>query len=363
LEHASLNSDDLEVASGYLRWLVNPGHRFAEALDLARRLDACTFDPSVPARPVCEARRCLVDLSRHLGYYTEAEKLARAEAERSRDQVAGSYDEQAQADVLCAAALYDPHRFSEIEELLAPWLQRLDRDPWLVLPETRVMVLNTVARARVVLGKPGWEDLFQQSLDILHRRDPVDMARTRNYRAHGLLRHRRTEEAGVVLCENDTATARNEMSRWMLRFYQAEYVRQRGVTSTDQEMEGARSDNRGRIGHPFGCYFQATARQLGRSLTDATERFGVARQLFLRDAGDGTRRNILTFLADCMLLGESAWRSDVNLWEEARAALARHLHPHEGRHLAEYYRETWESLGPGPNREAADAFLCRVPFF
>ena len=67
--------------------------------------------------------------------------------ERSRTSAASSYDGQAQAEVNLAAALYDSHRFQEMEDLLDPWYERLDADPLIVTPMTRVMVFNTLARA------------------------------------------------------------------------------------------------------------------------------------------------------------------------------------------------------------------------
>jgi hypothetical protein len=363
VENTPLGSQDVAIAGAYLRWLVESEHRYSEALGLARRLDSCRLNPGVPARFLREVRRDLIDLSRHLGYYAEADNLAREEGERARQPVTGNYDEQAQADVVRAAALYDPHLFEEMDSLLSPWLLRLEEDSRIVLPETRIMVLNTLARARVILGRPDWEAMFRKSLEILRQRDPTDAARTRNFLAHALLRNRRTDEAGVLLDELDRDIDRSEMSRWMLRFYQAEHARQSGKCHTDPEMEDSPRKNGNRLGHPFGFYFQATARQPGQSPQHAARRFSTARDFFLRDAQERGRRTILTFLASCMLLGEAAWLGDTGLWHQARKCLADELRPHDSCLLMEHYSAQWSRLGTAPDRAAADAFLSHVPFF
>jgi hypothetical protein len=362
LESLPLGPADLAAAGGRLRELVEVEHRYAEALDLARRLDRCPCRPEVPARPVREVRRALGDLYRHLGYYEESEELAVRECAQARATPASCYDEQAQADAVHAASLYDPHRFLEMEQILRPWCERLAADPLLVAPETRVMVFNTLARALVILGRAGWAALFRQSLDLLRRRNPTDAPRTWNYLAHGLLRSGRTDEAAAVLADVDGQPAMSDMSRWAFRFLQAEHARQAGRVSACPEME-APAETPKRLGHPFGFYFQATARQAGRLLDDARGRFRRARECFVQDAGPADRPNILYFLVECMRLAEAAWADDARLWDEARQELGRHLRPRAGCLLGDYYAAVWPGLGPLPNKNAAEIFLRRVPYF
>ncbi len=362
VESVPLGRADLAVAREYLRALLDDGHRYAEALNLACRLQECPCLPEVPAQPIREVRRTAVDLYRHLGYYVEAEELALREAAAARGGDATSYDEHAQADVIHAAALYDPHRFDEMEAVLGPWLHRLEGDPLLVAPETRVMVFNTLARARVLRGPDGWRELFARSLEVLARRDPLDMPRTWNYLVHGLLRHGELDEAGEVLARAECHPARGDFSRWLLRFLQAEYARRRGELWTDPEMEASPGEPR-RLGHPFGFYFQATALQPGRARDDVLARLRQARAFFLRDAGVSERPNILRFLADCLLLAESAWEDDAQRWQQARDLLAAHLRPRPGCRLDVYYAESWNTVGAVPDRRAAEEFLRRVPFF
>jgi hypothetical protein len=361
LENAPLGRADLAVARERLRLLVD-AYRYGEALDLARRLRDCPRGPDAPPRVVREVQGTAADLYRHLGYYVEAEELAEQAARSTRTTAVTCYDEQACADIGRAAALYDPHRFDEMERLLAPWEERLARDPLLAAPETRVMVCNTLARARVVLGRDGWAELYRRSLDVLRERDPLDLPRTWNYLAHGLLRHGRADEAEAVLCQVDGHPAMSAMSRWMARFCRAELERQRGRVWSDPAMEDpARPPTQ--YSHAFAFYFQATARQPGRDPADAAGRFRQARALLLRDPVPGDRPNILRFLADAVSLGAAAVARDVALWGQARAALAGHLRPRAECRLAEHYAAQWQALGGQPDAGAAEQFLRRVPFF
>jgi hypothetical protein len=361
MESAPLGRADLSVACERLRLLID-AYRYGEALDLARRLLDCPRVPDAPPQVVRDLHRAAADLYRHLGYYVEAEGLAAEAAQLTRTAAATCYDEQASADVIHAAALFDPHRFEDMERLLVPWEERLTRNPLLVLPETRVMVFNTLARARVLLGRDSWQDLFGRSLELLRQRDPHDMPRTWNYLAHGLLRYDRQDEAEEVLLRIEGLEAMTPMSRWMARFHRAELERQRRRMWSDAEMEGA-PDQPSQFSHAFAFYFQATARQPRRDPAEAATRFRTARALFLRDPSAGDRPNILHFLADCMRLGEACYGNDQAAWMEARAALAKHLRPREACRLAEHYAAAWQAVGEWPDFGAVEQFLRAVPFF
>jgi pentatricopeptide repeat protein len=363
LSGAPLDAADVETAHSCLRRLTFAEHRYGEALNLAGRIQRCGYDSEVPARTGREIRRTTADLYRHLGYYGEAETLAQQEVRETKASKASSYDDQAQADAIYAASYYDPHCFTRMVELLEqPWLAQFNENELLVSPETRVMVFNTLARAYVILGQRGWAELFRRSEEILREREPTDLPRTWNYLAHGLLRQGQLEEADSVLVQLESLPALTGFSRWICRFLRAEYHRSRGRKWHSEEMEAA-SGVKKRAGHPFGFYFQATARQPDRSQVDAGERFRLAQDLFLQDAGSGDHPNILHFLADCMRIGAAGWGNDAVLWSDARQALARHLEPRSGCGLAEYYAEVWKALGDRPDRDTADAFLRRVPFF
>src|SRR5262249_13929587 len=147
--------------------LMRIEHRYSDALDLSTRVEACGYHHSVSAQPRRDVEHSITDLYRHVGYYENSEQLARTEVDRSRTSVATSYDRQAQAAANLAAALYDAHRFRESVEILIPWSERLAADPLICNPITRVMVFNTLGRARVILGDGSWQELFCRSEEIL----------------------------------------------------------------------------------------------------------------------------------------------------------------------------------------------------
>ncbi len=246
-------------------------HGYAEALDLSNRAERCGFGPGVPTRLRRELRQKRIDLYRHLGAYAKSAELAEEDRLLSRASRASSYDDQAHADLTYAAALYAPHRFEEICHLLDPWRAQLTADPLRVTPFTRVEVFNTLGRALVALDRPGWEDLFCRSAELLEELEPSDLPRTWCYLAQGYLRNGQLSEAEEVLCRIASHPGLGEMSRWFLRFYEADAARRRGKTWTDPEMERAVVSRR--VGHPFGFYLQATARQPGWDTASALAAF------------------------------------------------------------------------------------------
>jgi pentatricopeptide repeat protein len=361
LANQPLNAADAGTVSGRVRRLEGAEHRYADALDLSTRAERCGYGPDVSNRIRREFRQNVIDLYRHLGAYARSAELAEREHRLSQSTRASSYDDQAQADLTYAAALYAPHRFDETHLLLDPWREKLTADPLLVTPLTRVKVFNTLGRAWVALGRGRWEDLFRRSEELLEELDPADLPRTWCYLAHGLLRAGRLREAEDVLRRIEAHPGVGEMSRWFLRILQADAARRRGETWTDSEMERAAVSRR--VGHPFGFYLQATARQPGRGPGDAIDRFRRAREFLGQDEPDGDDRNIQRFLAGCLCLAEAAWAADRGLWDEARAAIERHLSPIPGLALHGYYAGCLPEPGSVPDRAAAERLLSRVPFF
>src|SRR5262249_59099068 len=108
------------------------------------------------------------------------------------------------------------------------------------------------------------------------------------YLATGYVGKGRWGEAEEVLCRIAIHPGLGEISRWFLCFYQADAARRRGETWTDPEMERAVVSRR--VGHPFGFYLQATARQPGRDSASAIDRFLRARQFCAQNETDGSRR-------------------------------------------------------------------------
>jgi hypothetical protein len=356
-----LNAADAGTVAVRVRRLEGAEHRYADALDLSARAERCGFGADVPTRLRREFRQNVIDLYRHLGAYQKSAELAEGEHRQARSTRVTSYDDQAQADLTYAAALYAPHRFDEMYRLLDPWRTQLAADPLQVTPLTRVKVFNTLGRAWVALGRVGWEDMFRQSADVLGELEPTDLPRTWCYLAQGYLRHGRLREAGDVLSRIEAHPGLSELSRWFLRILQADAARQRGETWTDPEMERAVLSRR--VGHPFGFYLQATARQPGRDPADALDRFRRARGFLGQDQPDGDDRNIQRFLTECIRLAEGAWAADQDCWDAAQAEIERHLSPLPGLALREHYAGCLPEPGSVPNRAAAERLLSRVPFF
>lgn len=362
LEQLPLDRNGTEAVAARLHWLTDIEHRYREALDLSSRILACGYAAGVPAQRERDVERTIIDLYRHLGYYEKAEDLARRQVTRSRASAVSSFDEQAQADVLLAAALYDAHRFAQVEGLLAQWCERLISEPLLAAPITRVMVFNTTARARVIAGLSGWDELFRRSQDILREWEPTDLSRTGCYLAHGLVRDGRLDEARAVIDEVENQPDVNAFSRWTLHFLRAELTRQRREVYTSDEME-ASARQPIPVGHPFGFYFQATARQPGRERDDAVDRFRVAFRLFSQDAPPDVPANVLRFLAACMRLGEAVWTDSARLRDEACESLARWIVPSPAAGFSEHYAGALADVMARPSKTSTDAFFRRVPFF
>jgi tetratricopeptide (TPR) repeat protein len=360
LEESPLTRNDLGIASERLSLLCEGQHRYADALELAERLKNYPARGDVSAEQVRKLERVTSDLYRHLGYYAEAEKMACRDVERTRALRSASDDDCAQADLFHAAALFDAHRFAEMCRILAPWLRRLTKFPRRFDSKTRAFIYNTLARALVILNRGDWNALFQRSAEIWQERDPSELPRTWGYLGYGLLRHHRLEEAKRVLQQLESRLPLDGFPLWTYAHLKADHERRRGRTwihpVVEKESGGSKT-----VGHPFGCYLQATARQNGCG--DAVQRFQRARMCFLRDASTGDRANIVCFLADCMQLAEAAWGDDQRLWTDSKKALSTHFRPRKGCALNEHYRRVFQSLGNRPDQATAEEFLAQVPYF
>jgi hypothetical protein len=361
LDGQPLSGVDAKTVATRVHQLEGTEHRYAEALDLSQRAERAGFCPEVPNRIRREFRQNIIDLYRHLGAYGKTAELAEQEHSRSRSCPIQSYEDQAQADLTYAAALYAPHRFAAIHELLGPWREQLTTDPLLVTPLTRMKVFNTLGRAWVASGRDGWEDLFRRSAEILQELEPTDLPRTWCYLAQGYLRSERLAEAEEVLTRSEAHPGLGEMSRWFLRILQADLARRQGSIWSDPEMERATVSTR--VGHPFGFYLQATARQPGRQVDDALDRFRRARGFLAQDEPDGDPQNIQRFLTDCLLLAEAAWMADQARWERAVSAIESYLVAPTDDGLANHYSGSVPTKNSSPSRAAAERLLNRVPFF
>ena len=366
-----LDRHKLEIARERIREIADDQHRHREALELLRGLLRHPITPDVPLSAVNELRRSISDLFRHLGHYQLA-RITAWEEYRGLTEFA-SYDEQVRVIVAYTAALFDAHQFKDLVDLLEPWRERIEHDPSLVSADTRVMIFNTLARALIVRNQSGWEELFHRSIAIQEHGDIASLPRTHNYLIQGLLRNDRLVEASRKIDSVALMQPGNPFSRWFLDFARADLARRRGEIWVSAEME-SRPLASGPGGHPFAYYFQATARQAGRSRDDAVARFEKARRFFLIDgvAEDDTA-NIQAFLASCVGLAKAAVSEDGDEWQMACARFASFFEPLETANdglpsnigLSNYYHaESRKYLfGCLPSMEVAEVLLRRVPYF
>ena len=361
-QRAPLDTHKLEIALERIRYLGDHQSRYGEALMLGERLRRHKLAADVSLHLKREMQYRINGLYRHLGSYEQAIRGARAVMTRElRASVDSSYDSQARSVAEYAAALFDPHRFEEMLQVLEPWFRMAVKDPLRISPGTRVAVFNTLGRAQVALRRDGWQANFKRSLAVLDAVNPHDRARTLNYQIHGLLRTGSLQRAATWI-DRALQGPMSDASRRHLAFARAELARRRGKTWQDRDMDQQLLAD-GTAGHPFGFYFQATARQRGRNIEDAVHRFRCAEQFFQHDVGSGDPGNIQIFLAACMRLGEAAWLDDSFRWQHAVADLTAYVRRRNRKCLADYYQEVLPRPGSLPSVIAADALLQQVPYF
>lgn len=361
-QQSELDRHKLRIAIERLSVLCTKHARFQEALLLAEKINIHPIGKDVTSDDRMQIRQWIIDLYRHLGRYREACEHSRAQYKRLRtESIGSSYDQQALAAAVYAASLYDLHRFSHLVRVLTPWFLRLQQNPFLVAPLTRVAVFNTLARAQVAMEATGWEALYESSLAILSTVDPFDRARTYNYLLHGLLRAGRLDEAKRVESTIIGLPSMSKFSKWMLGFLRADLARRKSTMWSDSELDNESHSN-DVTGHALGFYLQATARQTGRSRPDATQRFQRAQALFLRDVCPRDTHNILLFLADCIGLALAAQNNDCTSWQDGAGSLAKYIMRQSTAGFSEHYRPVLPTPESAPSIAAAEALLHRVPY-
>ena len=332
-------------------------YQHGEALDLGRRMLACTPSGSPPSLHDGVVRQ-MAAAHRHRGDYAEAEERGRELYERVRSRGDGvSDDEEADAAVEYVASFYDGHRFGRMADVLTPWRARVLAEPRRFRLLTRVKIFNTLGRAQVILGRPDWEDNFRRALALQRAFDPEFVLWTACYLVHGLLRRRRAEDAQRELeAVGPLEGVENPYSQAALRGLRAELIRQRGGPELDPRME-----DWGEAGRPpphvFAFYQQAIARRLGRP--DASRRFRLAAEQCRAEA-EANPRNVVHLFALCFDLAAATAGDDPTAWDSARRRIAAFLQGDAG--LREYYEPATSALPETPDRAAAEALLDRIPY-
>ncbi len=223
---------------------------------------------------------------------------------------------------------------------------------------SRVKVFNTVGRAQVILGEGDWEENFRRSLALQRDLDPESVYWTTSFLVHGLLRHRRPEEA---LRELDAlgrlADVPNVWSRGALKAHQAEVARQlREPWGPDPEMEDWCSEPRPPE-HVFALYHQAVARQ--PHCDNPAERLRRAAALCRQGLGQ-FHANVSFLFALCLDLAAAAAVHDRSAWDGARQGIRTYLEKEPA--IALHYQCEAGALPAQPDWPAAEALLERVPY-
>ena len=300
-----------------LSHLAEVQHQHAAAIDFAERLLAASWEPAVPSRMRLAAKEFLPASLRHLGRHGEA--LSRAVDWRSHVDEHDSFscEDQARASLEVAASLFDPLRESEALACLRPWLLRIEAEPRLLSARTRVRIWNTAARALSLLGRPGWDGLFEISLALQGRDDPAGVSRTRNYLIQACLRAGQLDRAAEML-DVDPSMRHGEDPAW-LGALRADLARRRGRVWQDEELD-RREPQQARVNHALGFYLQATARQPIPNAA-AADRYQRAATCFRCDVDGLDRANVLWVLVYAMEFAAARERGDRIAAQAAAKAL------------------------------------------
>lgn len=348
-EGTVLSGDELIVLKHTLETLIEDMHNYSYAIDLAGRILACEkrATPSI----VSEIEQLMRDAERHCGSLDVSQREELALAKMNEYGVDASYSEVLDATVSYAAALYDPHRFEEIVNVLLPWVERVNDDPQIVSVFSRYSLFNTLGRAFLALGDPRWEELFRRSLALQAVRCPEEMQRTRNYLIHGLLATSQLTTARQELAAAESDPNQTAFSKKFLSFYRAELARQEGEIWVDETLEQTPNKRN----YVDGFYFQATARQPGRDKEDVKRRFRLAETGFQSD----TPNSVLVFLMHLARLGHDLTANNPTEWHDT----VKHLKTSLAQGVSDYYVNELNALGATPSFDAAHRLFSRVVYF
>lgn len=344
-----------------LQRLANYHFKYQEALKGAKFLRDHPRNQTVPPNDIESVNKLICDMYRHLGLLSDAEKSAREKHERvKRNPEPFSYDIQASAASDLAAALFDSHSFHDACSLLQPWFEKLTKDPLIVSPQTRVTVFNTLGRAETFCGEE-WESKFRESLRLQEWTDPPSIARTTCYLAHAFLRHNRLPEAEEEIRKGKTQLGANDFSHWELSFLRADLARRQEEIWNDPKMDDR--EPQGRVAHPFGKYFQATARQSKRAPKDRINRFEKAIRFMEIDVVESETPNLLKFLALSLRLRLASECGSTDQWSSVGRDLSKFFQGQGNSDLVKYYAPVWKKIGAAPNIKVSEQFLDRNPYF
>lgn len=347
--------------------LVEREHNYQEALNLYNRLARCEFSNAIKLETREQPHHWAAEAARHLGKIDDGDLHKRNvdQAKEDLERAHGNRETVARLLARKAAQFYDRHEFEETIRILEELAAEFEEDDGRWNYQTQVEVFNTLARAEVALEREGWREKHQRMMNLQKDADAKNVSRSRNYLIHGCLREgteASLEEAEALITEGLEDPHAIPMSNAFLDFYRADLARRRGQVREIGRAEERNYDG-GLPGHPTALYLQATARQPGRDVEDALDRFRRAKSYLAGNGGTPPPDSAPLWLTHCIELGWSGWAEDRDAWESAGRSLGEFARNSSSPGVRNYYGEHLESLPPGPSREAAESFLETVPYF
>jgi hypothetical protein len=362
MKKAPLGRMELQRVRDSLHWLVRQDHNYLRAADLGDRLRACERTAPIDPGLGMEIAKLNAEACRHHGRFSAAVELGQGVLHdvTSLGELT-SEDEEADAAAEHAAALFDNHQFDAIPPLLESWSAAAVADPRRFHSLTRVKIWNTLGRALAILGRAGWEALFQRSYDLHCRLNDLDNAdRTMTYRVQALLRTGRAVEADKELAARGLKREVSPPSSPWLAHLLAEAARVSGACWPSCDLEAWAAATRPR--HALGMFFQAIARQTGRSREDAAKFLGRAALCMKEEAGP-VEANICNLFAFILELAAAAYDSNADGWTLSLSAVRRFLDQPDAGSIRAYYFPGVESMPASPDIPAAESLVRRVPYF
>ncbi len=355
------NKDSLESARSRIRWLCEE-QKMHEALDFAERLERTVNAGEEPCLRVKQSVELeLEELNRHLGRFDKAILHSRnaVESIESLSNIS-CYQELYDAKIRLGAALYDGHEFQNAHDLLSPLLGEIEENPQLVTAESQYMLFNTLGRVKVILGEhpSNWNVLFEKSIRLQEIVDTDNIARTRCYLIHGLLRHHQLDEAEREI-QKASKSNPDFYSHSFITFYIADLHRRLGKnTFEDTEFEklGNHVD-----GYLFGFYLQATARQTCRKVEDRVERFLSAANEFNKEAGQLDDFSLLRLFSSFMEYSAALVQEKQDEATKTHTAIIEFLELEYASALRDYYQDLLPT--PDGTYEEMERVLLAVPYF
>lgn len=355
---------------------------FVGALRLVQRADRHGFASAVPMEYRLRLLRRRVGALANLGMNVEAADAARALLVTTEDTGdLATFDDLARGATTYASQLFHLARYQEIEALLGAWRERIVDEPRLIPVETRIAVLNTLARTASMRASVGaatddWRELYARSLGWQRRTDASASIRTLNYQTASALRC-----GDLSLARNSLTEARARLapraaySHRFITACEAELARREGQIAHAADMDSL-SPEHGAPCFPAGMYFVATARQRWSpqqarplsitALRDATQRLRRAEDFFAFERRSSDPSTIDFVISAVRLLRHAA---DVlcgvpnaeAAWREALTGI--HTFLADVPSLRAWHEGVLPEKDAKPSLEASDAFVERLPYF